>query len=381
MHIYSRAHSSSFESKDSTTIKGNASLRVALVGASGYSGMELGRSLLKHPGVKSLTLITNETPIDQKTWIPEARRLTLSSLSLSQILENKNAVTDFDLIFLATPAEVSLELVPQLLSLSSHLKLIDLSGAFRLKTSEEYQNWYGFKHTHSELLTQAFYGLMPFNTNPNPQSLSLIANPGCYATAVQMALIPLLKAQLLKLDTIVIDAKSGTTGAGKKATTTQLFAEVAEDCFAYRIGKHQHFPEIQHYLRQFSHLTEQEIDPIFSTTLLPIRRGLVAAIYARLNEGLTILDIEKAYNSAYENYPLVEITEAQASDAKALLSLRSVVGSPRTHIVYSVSGAKLQVYSHIDNLMKGAATQAIENMNYLNNWPLNTGLTDVEGVL
>lgn len=379
MHIYSQANLSSLESKDSTTtIKGNASLRVALVGASGYSGMELGRNLLKHPGVKSLTLIVNETPIDLKTWIPEARRHTLTCLTLSQF---KNSMNDFDLIFLATPAEVSLELVPQFLSISSHLKIIDLSGAFRLKTSDEYQCWYGFKHTHPELLTQAHYGLMPFHTTSNPEALSLIANPGCYATAVQMALIPLLKSDLLKLDTLVIDAKSGTTGAGKKATTTQIFAEVAEDCFAYRIGKHQHFPEIQHYLTKFSHLTGVEIDPIFSTTLLPIRRGLVASIYARLKEGVTALDIEKAYARDYENYPLACSTTAQASDAKSLLSLRTVVGSPRTHIVYSLEGEKLQLYSHIDNLMKGAATQAIENMNYLNNWPLNTGLTDVEGVL
>lgn len=379
MHNYSQAHSLSLESKNSiTTVKGAAPLRVALVGASGYSGMELGRCLLKHPGVKSLTLIVNETPIDAKTWIPEARRHSLTCLTLSQF---KNSLNDFDLVFLATPAEVSLELVPPLLSMSSHLKIIDVSGAFRLKSGDEYQSWYGFKHTHPELLSRAHYGIIPFNTTSNPEALNLIANPGRYATAVQMALIPLLKSQLLKLETLVIDAKSGTTGAGKKATTTQLFAEVAEDCFAYRIGKHQHFPEIQHNLAQFSHLTGVEIDPIFSTTLLPIRRGLVAAIYARLNEGVTALDIEKAYARDYENYPLACITTAQASDAKALLSLRTVVGSPRTHIVYSVEGAKLQLYSHIDNLMKGAATQAIENMNYLNNWPLNTGLTDVEGVL
>lgn len=390
MHIYSNTQSSlsqanSTENKSANSCKWTSALRVALVGASGYSGMELGRCLLKHPGVQSLTLIVNETSVDPKTWIPEARRHSLSSLSMASF---KDSLSNFDLIFLATPAEVSMDLVPQFLAASPALKVIDLSGAFRLKTSDLYSTWYGFKHTHPELLLQAHYGLMPFHAAPqshsqsptsHPQSLSLIANPGCYATAVQMALIPLLKSQLIKLETMTIDAKSGTSGAGKKASIHQLFAEVAEDSFAYRIGKHQHLPEIQHYLMQFSGAIN--IDPIFSTTLLPIRRGLVAAIYARLNEGVTALDIEQAYARDYENYPLVYISSAQAPEAQSLLSLKSVVGSARTHIVYSVEGAKLQLYSHIDNLMKGAATQAIENMNYLNNWPLNTGLTDLEGLL
>lgn len=382
MNIYSSTHSLLSQGQDSNASFFSGALRIALVGASGYSGMELGRCLLKHPGIHSLTLIVNETAIDPKTWIPEARRYSVPSLSMSSF---KSSISDFDLVFLATPAEVSMDLVPQLITTSPTLQVIDLSGAFRLKASELYPTWYGFQHTHPELLALTHYGLMPFHaatTDASPQSAHLIANPGCYATAVQMALIPLLKSGLIKLDTLVIDAKSGTTGAGKKASTQQLFAEVAEDSFAYRIGKHQHLPEIQHYLRHFADLTPNtSIDPIFSTTLLPIRRGLVAAIYARLAEGVTAEDIERAYSQDYKNYPLVSIASAQAPEAQALLSLRSVVGSPRTHIVYSVEDSKLQLYSHIDNLMKGAATQAIENMNHLNHWPLDTGLTDLEGLL
>jgi len=355
-------------------------LRVALVGARGYSGMELGRCLLRHPALSSLTLILNETAIDVKTWIPEAQYYShcLSSLTTKQFMAS---LENFDIVFLATPAEGSLSLVPQVISTS--LKIIDLSGAFRLNNSEDYKKWYGFEHHHPKLLKQAHYGLVPFHTHKDPKNISLIANPGCYATAVQMALIPLLKSSLLNLETIVIDAKSGTTGAGKKASEVQLFAEVEGDCQAYRIGKHQHFPEIIQYLTQFSKIsTEIEtLDPIFSTTLLPIRRGIVASIYARLNTNVTPHDLEKAYATEYETYPLVRVSSAQQPEASYLLSLRSVVGSARTHITYSVEGTKLQIYSNIDNLMKGAASQAIENMNYLYQWPLHTGLTHLEGLI
>jgi len=385
MHTYSDT-----ENITLSTSKSSDRLRIALIGASGYSGMELGRCLLRHPKVKSLTLIVNETPISPKIWIPEARHHSLSCLTLSQF---KSSTSEFDLVFLATPAEVSMEIAPQLLS--AKLKVIDLSGAFRLPNSDSYEQWYGFKHTHPDFLSLAHYGLVPFHTNKNPEAISLIANPGCYATAVQMALIPLLKASLIHLDTLVIDAKSGTTGAGKKASETQLFAEVSEDCFAYRIGQHQHFPEIQHYLTQFSNKLEIDhssvvdqsnnahhlIDPIFSTTLLPIRRGIIASIYARVKEGVREFEIEQAYEGAFVNYPLVRINSAKTPESKSLLSLRTVVGSARNHITYAINGNKLQIYSNIDNLMKGAATQAIENMNYLNHWPIDTGLTDFEGLI
>lgn len=388
MHIYSQKNNfadkamATKEWEHTSSESVSPSLRVALVGASGYSGMELGRQLLRHPGVRSLTLIYNETPIDLQTWIPEARRHSVTTLSLAQFKGSLTSSTGsyhetFDCIFLATPAEASLSLVPLLTS--TPLKVIDLSGAFRLQESKHYEEWYGFQHTHPALLSEAHYGLIPFNTHQNPREIQLIANPGCYATAVQMALIPLVKNSLLRTETLVIDAKSGTTGAGKKASEAQLFAEVDENCLPYRIGKHQHFPEILQSLARWD--KTNSLDPIFSTTLLPLRRGILASLYARLQPGVTTQQIQDAYQSCYENYPLVRITTSKNSDAPSLLSLRSVVGSARTHITFSVDGTKLQIFSTIDNLMKGAASQAVENMNYLYQWPIDTGLQNFEGLL
>jgi N-acetyl-gamma-glutamyl-phosphate reductase len=388
MHIYS-------ELKNST-------LNVAIIGARGYSGAELCRGLLIHPGIKSIALGLNEQNFEIEQLIPENITKPVQKKTVKQLLEEAG---NFDLFFLATPAEVSMELAPQLLE--AQTRVIDLSGAFRLSTKAAYQQWYNINHQATDLLDVAQYGLIPFHSNlkkdsslkndisfnketksSNDSSLKkdtypLIANPGCYATSVLMALVPLLNAKVIDPNFIVIDAKSGTTGAGKKAAENLLFTEVEGECLPYRIAKHQHYPEIcEHILN----LTGQNIDPLFSTTLIPVRRGIIAGIYTRLQKGLTEQDLAAAYNKAYENYPLVKV--AQANKAPNLLSLKRVVGSARTHIAYVVdestksdSGKKLYIYSSIDNLMKGAASQAIENMNHLWGWPVETGLLNREGVL
>lgn len=348
-------------------------LRVGIVGARGYSGMELGRSLLQHPYVESLTLGINESQIQVKHWLPEALDREVTAITIPQMMES---VSKLDVVFLATPAEVSMELAPAILKAST--KVIDISGAFRLSTVDSYKKWYGFEHKGGSLLGEAAYGLSPFTQTAGKEGAQLIANPGCYATAVQMGLIPLLKQNLLKTESIVIDAKSGTTGAGKKASEPQLFAEVEGECLPYKIGKHQHFPEICEHIKNLSGVA---IDPMFSTTLIPVRRGIIAGIYAQLNEGVSITDIDSAFKSAYENYPLVRFARADRSEGMPLLSLKHVVGSARTHLAYTVDGSKLYLYSSIDNLMKGAATQAIENMNCLWGWPVHTGLLHREGLL
>ncbi len=348
-------------------------LRIGIVGARGYSGMELGRSLLQHPYVESLTLGINESQIQLKHWLPEALDRQVTALTIPQMLDS---ISQLEVVFLATPADVSMELAPTLLNAAT--KVIDISGAFRLASNDSYKKWYGFEHKSTALLGEATYGLSPFTPIQGKVGAQLIANPGCYATAVQMALIPLLKQNLLKTDIIVIDAKSGTTGAGKKASETQLFAEVEGECLPYKIGKHQHFPEICEHIGK---IAGTEINPIFSTTLIPVRRGIIAGIYAHLKDGVKVQDIESAFKTAYENYPLVRYAQADRSEGAPLLSLKHVVGSARTHLAYAVDGSKLYLYSSIDNLMKGAATQAIENMNCLWGWPVHTGLLHREGLL
>ncbi len=373
------------KSKSNSTGSATSRLRVGLIGARGYSGMELGRSLLQHPYVESLTLGTNETAIHLKHWLPESLGREVQCLPVNALIES---ASQFDIVFLATPAEASMELAPGLLKSST--KVIDLSGAFRLSTTEKYQTWYGLKHTSPELLGLAQYGLSPFlstasdsnSTSPHSE-IRLIANPGCYATAVQMALIPLLKKNLLQTESIVIDAKSGTTGAGKKAAESQLFAEISEDSFPYKIGKHQHYPE---FCDHISLLTQTKINPHFSTSLLPLRRGITAGIYAHLQPGCQLSDVTQAFQEAFAQYPLARFTPLNdpsnsASEDHSILSLKKVVGSARTHISYGVIDNKLYLYSCIDNLMKGAASQAIENMNYLWGWPVHTGLLHREGLI
>ena len=320
-------------------------IRVAVVGGSGYGGSELLRLLKKHPQVGVLA--------------------SFNSQSVSTLRPN-----EYDVVFLATPAEVSVELAPSLLAAGS--KLIDLSGAFRL-TAEDYPRWYGMHAPVNSLLSSAHYGLVPW-AKP-AEGTMLVSNPGCYASAVLMGLLPLLSAQLIDPATLVIDAKSGTTGAGKKAVESQLFSEVADECLPYKVGCHQHLPEIQRYAEVFAKTT---VDPFFTTSLLPLRRGIIAGLYARLADGKTASQVETAFREFYLGYPLVKVAAGVPRD---MVSLKNVAGTAMTHISFQVVGDKLYLFSCLDNLLKGAASQAVENFNLLHHWPVTMGLEHLEAII
>lgn len=327
----------------------------SVVGARGYSGIELTRLLLQHPAVQlTHCFATKDFSLQKNLFGPQAKQVVCLPEDL--LMQH---LTDF--VFLATPAEVSMKLAPQILAAGK--KVIDLSGAFRLQKND-YRKWYGFEHTQPQLLQNAGYGLLPFS-GPLSKETSLIANPGCYATAISLALIPLLKKNLIQANNIVIDAKSGTTGAGKKAAENLLFSEVAEDCLPYRTGKHQHLPEI---IETIAAYTGYVIDPHFSTHLLPVKRGITAAIYATVS-GAQLEDIHNAYAEAYSNYPLVR--HGQEIPA----SLNAVVRTPYMHLTYELVGQKLYVFATIDNLLKGAASQAVENLNRWLDLPSHFSLT------
>lgn len=322
-----------------------ASVTTSIVGARGYSGQELARLLLAHPAVR-LTHCYATQSFDLFTEIFVEKAKQVQCLPDQELFSNLT-----DVVFLATPAEVSMQLAPKILA---HGKtVIDVSGAFRLKNSDM-KKWYGFEQTAPSLAEQATYGLVPF-CGPTAQQTQLIANPGCYATSISLALIPLIKHGLINTETLVIDAKSGTTGAGRKPSETQLFAEVTSECLPYKVGKHQHLPEIQEAVLQY---TNKKIDPHFATHLLPVKRGIISSIYATTTT-TDVADIENAYHQEFKNYPLVRYSKDTAKFAK----LSSVAGTPFTHISYELVGNKLYVFSVIDNLMKGAASQAIENLN------------------
>jgi N-acetyl-gamma-glutamyl-phosphate reductase len=275
-----------------------------------------------------------------------------------------------DVVFLATPAEVSLNLAPKIVAQGK--KVIDLSGAFRLKKND-YNKWYGFEHTEAQSLAQATYGLVPW---VGPAGGVLTANPGCYATAVTMGLIPVLKNSLIEEDGIVIDAKSGSTGAGKKPVENMLFSEVEGECLPYKVGRHQHYPEIIEALEAYS---GKKVEPHFTTSLLAVRRGIIAGIYAQLKKGITLKDVEAAFTTAYAGYPLV--THGALAKEPTLLSLKKVVGTAKTHISYEVVGQKLYLFSCLDNLLKGAASQAVENFNRISDLPLGMGVGQLEAIL
>jgi N-acetyl-gamma-glutamyl-phosphate reductase len=346
-----------------------ANMKVGIVGARGYSGLELARLLLAHPFADLAACFANDPSafsLGNEIFAPEAAAVpTLPMASL----DSPDLAEKFHTIFLATPAEASLEIAPKLVA--KGVNVVDLSGAFRLAHAA-YPQWYGFPHTAPEALASAQYGLVPF-AKPFAKAAGrgvLVANPGCYVTAVLMALVPLLKDGVIETDSIVIDAKSGTTGAGKKAAESLLFSEVDGECIPYKIGKHQHFPEIVKYLAEF---TGVNCSPFFSTSLLATPRGITAGIYANLAAGKTEGDVAAAFTKAYLGYPLAKV--AALSALPKIASLKKVVGTNSVQIGYATDGSKLYLYSLIDNLLKGAASQAVENFNRLIDQPPSLALT------
>jgi N-acetyl-gamma-glutamyl-phosphate reductase len=341
-------------------------LTCSVVGARGYAGLETARLLLQHPHADLTHCFATGDFELSSLLVSTAKAEKVKCRRDSEIM---NHLTD--VVFLATPAEVSLKLAPEILAKGK--KVIDLSGAFRMKKND-YHKWYGFKHSELKTLAQAKYGLAPW-AGPSEKE-NLIANPGCYATAISLALIPLLKYGLIEENNIVIDAKSGTTGAGKKAAENLLFSEVEGECLPYKVGRHQHYPEILEAVEEFS---GRKVEAHMTTSLLSIRRGIIAGIYAQLIAGKTSQDVEAAFLQAYGDYSLVSFGAAEESPQ--LLTLKKVVGTGRTHISYVTQGQKLYVFSCIDNLLKGAASQAIENFNRLSDLPLATGIGQLEALL
>ncbi len=342
------------------------SKRAAIVGAQGYSGLALAQYLLDHPEMTLSAVFARQIDWQLCHDINHAAAITVPTYLVDDLTKH---LPELDVIFLATPAAVSIDLAP--ICLQQHLLVIDISGGFRL-SAEQYPNWYGFQHQAADLLPQAHYGLVPWQQKPTSH---LIANPGCYATAALMALLPVMSH--IAPDSIILDGKSGVTGAGRSAKKQMLFAEVDSDFYPYKIGQHQHTPEIS---RSIAKLTGQFVMPKLTTQILPISRGIAMTLYARLLPGTDQQQIDQAFQTAYQDYRLVSYASlAQAQKhSPQLLHLKSVVNSAKTHLVYQVDGAYLQVFSFIDNLCKGAASQAIENLNLYFDWPVSLGLLPQE---
>jgi N-acetyl-gamma-glutamyl-phosphate reductase len=341
-------------------------LSTAVVGASGYTGLELTRYLARHPRLRVVALHSDrwsgELVGDRLPLTGPGAALRYRGLAEASELEAEVA-------FLATPAEFSLDLAPRLLARGT--RVVDLSGAFRLEDASAYQRWYGLEHSAPKLLAEARYGL-PELARAQLAGARLVTNPGCYATATAMAIAPLVRSGLASPDGIAVSAMSGVSGAGRKASEEYSFCEVDEDLRAYRLGRHQHVPEIEQTVARFA----GRCGPIsFTPHLVPIRRGILATCALRLAPGAAPGELARAFEEAYAGEPFVKVLPADR------VMVKDVVRTNRVHLGVAVdarAGAAVAV-SAIDNLVKGAAGQAVQALNAAMGWDETLGLDLVGG--
>ena len=345
-----------------------AKLKTAILGATGYSGLELTRILLRHPRLEKPVLLRRPTDAGGVSDLAEAfpalsgnGGYPLQPLSW-QTLKQQGV----ELLFLATPHEASRSLVPE--AIAHGLRVVDLSGAWRLK-QEQHRAIYGFADSDprkvAQLGEQAIYGLPELNA-ACVASAALVANPGCYATSVILALAPLIRAGVIDRSRgIIADSKSGVSGAGKEPTAKTHFVSVADNFSAYSIFNHRHTGEIVEQLG----LDDQEL--IFTPHLLPIPRGILSTIYVRLNHDMTPLDVQECLRDFYEGkrwvrvFPVPKIPQIQFSLHTNYCDLGFSLAE---------DGRRLVLISCIDNLLKGAAGQAVQNMNLMHGWAEDEGL-------
>ncbi|MGQ3887572.1 N-acetyl-gamma-glutamyl-phosphate reductase [Legionella sp. CNM-1927-20] len=351
-------------------------INVAIAGIQGYSGQVLVQLVKCHPYLNLVAAFSRQTQVELHQQLPA---LKLQNIPVYSYEDIKLCIAQIDVLFLATPAQVSIEIAAALFD--NAIRIIDLSGGFRLP-EEQFLTWYGLKHAASFLIDKACYGLTPWITSqPTHQ---LIANPGCYATGALMSLLPLLKADVLNQNTIIIDAKSGVSGSGKQTNPHLMFCEMANNFLPYKIGSHQHIPEIKSALTAVG---GKDVTLRLTTSLLPLVRGIAMTIYGEAHAGLTDTEISQtvaqAYQDAYQNYPFVyyQALGQKSADNQSILALNQVIGTPHCHIGYFVQDGQITLFTSLDNLLKGAASQAIENLNAAFSLPLSTGLLSLQGGL
>jgi N-acetyl-gamma-glutamyl-phosphate reductase len=325
-------------------------VRVAILGASGYTGAELLRLLAGHPRIE-VTALTAERSAGKAV---EEVFQHLWGRALPRLVKNEDVDwSGIDFVFCALPHGTTQEVIAKL---PAHLRICDLSADFRLADVETYAKWYGHAHRAPELQKEAVYGLTELYRAALGNA-RLVANPGCYPTSAQLPLVPLVEAALIDADDIVIDAKSGVTGAGREAKQTSLFAEVAEGINAYGVASHRHAPEIEQGL---SAAAGRPIVVNFTPHLMPMNRGILSTIYVRLAKGATLAELRATLERAYAGEPFVRVLPEGM-----LPNTRQVRGTNRCLIGLSkdrVSGRAILI-AVIDNLVKGASGQAVQNMN------------------
>ncbi|MFW6278559.1 MAG: N-acetyl-gamma-glutamyl-phosphate reductase [Bacillota bacterium] len=335
-------------------------IKVAIVGATGYTGVELIRYLKLHPEVELFSLVSHS---NNGKKLSQVYPQFAGDLVLEEFDSDK--LSNCDIVFTALPHGVSQKRVAELYE--KGVRVIDLSGDFRYQETGIYEKWYQEKHHFPELMSESVYGLVELNRE-RIKKASLVANPGCYPTASILGIFPLLNKGLVEKNSIIIDAKSGVSGAGKTPGKGTHFCEVDESIKAYGIGTHRHTSEIEANLGYLS--GKKEVQVSFTPHLVPMKRGILATIYADLEQKVALNELYAAYEECYGDSYFINIFKNKSPETK------HVYGSNYCQIGVNldVRNSRAIIVSAIDNLGKGAASQAIQNMNVLFSLPEETGL-------
>ncbi len=340
-------------------------VKVGIIGATGYAGNELVRLLLGHKDAK-IVWYGSRSYIDQK-YADVYRNMfqLVDDVCMDDNMEE--LANQVDVIFTATPQGLCASLVND--EILSKVKIIDLSADFRLKDVNIYEQWYKLEHKAPQYIDEAVYGLCEINRNKVTKDTRIIANPGCYTTTSILTLYPMVKEGIINPDTIIIDAKSGTSGAGRGAKVNNLFCEVNESMKAYGVGTHRHTPEIEEQLGYAC--GRDDLKLIFTPHLVPMNRGILVTAYANLEKEVTYEDVKAAYDKYYDKEKFVRVLEKDACP-----ETRWVEGSNFVDIGFKIEPRtnRLIMMGALDNLVKGAAGQAVQNMNLLFGLPETEGL-------
>lgn len=328
-------------------------IKVGIAGATGYTGLELVRLLLNHTEVE-IAVLTSETYPGQS--IAEIFPSLAGFIDSKLVPLGPEAADECDFMFLALPHTKAMEWVPRFLE--KNRRVIDLSADYRIKSQETYEEWYATKHEHPEFLSEAAYGLPELHRD-QIRSARLVANPGCYPTSVILALAPLMTKDWVDLGSIIADSKSGVSGAGRKPSLTTQFSECAESVSAYNLAKHRHGPEIE---QELSGLAGQETLISFSPHLMPMTRGLLSTVYIDLKRDIDLDELIFHYHEFYLHEPFVRLLKAGV-----FANTRFVAHSNYCDIGLQVDARNRRaiITCAIDNLLKGASGQAVQNMNIM----------------
>lgn len=338
--------------------------KVAILGASGYTGAELIRILLNHKKVEITSLCANSNAGQKIEQLYP--HLIHYNLPILQKVEEVD-FSEIDVVFGCLPHTASQETFKKILDdeKNSHLKIIDLSADFRLENISDYEKWYEHEHVAKDLQPQAIYALPEIHRNKIKKH-SLLANPGCYPTSALLPLIPLLQNKLIEISDIVIDAKSGTSGAGRAVKQGNLFCEVNESVRAYSIGKHRHIGEIE---QELSKAAGEKVNIDFTPHLLPINRGIISTIYVKIKSPFKLDDLKNCLETKYEDEFFVRVIDGD-------VNIKDVCATNFCMMTVKASNVENRavIVSVIDNLCKGASTQAVQNMNILFGFDEKEGL-------